>query len=131
MADPTVKSPGELTIYPDQLERILRSVREGSPEEEAEKRAKKERQERSRVQLSKAITDSRERVEANQDACDHLKRNLYGQEVGSAVFGQIHSDKMFHPICVHCFKEFEPVTGDRVPGAGGKSSGGNFGFVSE
>ena len=129
--NPTAKTQSELTILPDQLERILAEVRRESPEVEAEKEQTRIKRQRTKELLGAALIKAEKARNEVQNACDHMKRNLYGQEVGSAIHGQIHSDRKFHPLCVRCFKEFDPIPGHKVPNAGGRSSGGSFDSIGE
>lgn len=119
-----------MTIMPEQLEAILREVRREDPETEAEKARIKKQQRMSRELMHKTMAQAEAQKAAFQEACNHKKTNIYGQDVGTAIHGQVHSDHMFHPICLHCQKEFDPVPADRVPSAGGRVSGANFATVS-
>jgi hypothetical protein len=127
LPEATMKSPvGEMTILPEQLLDIIREARKGPPEEEEAKLRARTQRERSGQMLGEQLVKADALKESVQNACSHMKTNGYGQEVGSAVHGQIHSDNMYHGFCIRCFKEFDPIRGDLVPGAGGKVGGASF-----
>ena len=67
-------------------------------DEEAAKKAKIREQS---IQLATIEIETKRRAQAN---CDHKKEN------GKPAFGgQVHSDGMLHPICLHCGLEADPI----------------------
>ena len=69
----------------------------------AEKKAAKQRREISKMQMRAEIEKARGLTLARQAACNHTMPK--GE---NSVFGQVHSDGKYHPICVVCQKEFAP-----------------------
>lgn len=91
-------------ITTEQLIQFAEALKKPSLEEQARMDADRERQIQNRKQNAEAA-----RVEIEQKALHQSRCNHKMERGENAVFGQAHSDGMFHPICVRCLKEFPPV----------------------
>ena len=69
----------------------------------AKEQADEARKQVSREQMLAIEMEAVRQVQARQAACGHVKEN--GR---SAIGGQVHNDRLFHPVCFRCFKEFTP-----------------------
>jgi hypothetical protein len=88
----------------DQLMAFATEMRKPDPEVVAERQATKDRLIQMRKQNAEAARIEIEQKNRRQNSCSHTMPR--GER---AVFGQSHSDGLFHPICVVCQKEFPPV----------------------
>lgn len=96
-----------ITLSKDDLIEALRTLgqelRKGTPEEEAKRIDEAKRLREAQLQMAQTLVEQAELIKANQDNCRHTMPR--GE---NAVFGQVHGDGMFHPLCVVCMKEFPP-----------------------
>ncbi len=83
---------------------FARELRKPDDVTQAKLDADKLKQAKIREQAITLATIEKETKRRAQEACDHKKEN------GKPAFGgQIHSDGMIHPICLHCGLEAEPI----------------------
>lgn len=88
----------------EDVKEIVRAAREPSEEEKAKQKKEKELQDRRRKEAIILAKEEEEAVRKRQANCSHLKES--GK---TAVMGQVHSDGLYHPLCIKCQKEFTPV----------------------
>lgn len=88
---------------PNELEK-RRMERELAKDEEEAKRAAALREEMVRI----AAIEIEGREKFQNETCRHRKER--GE---SAVMGQIHSDGLYHPLCLRCGKMFDPIAPPR------------------
>lgn len=101
------QQPQAITMTKDDLVEALRTLgqelRKGTPEEEAKRADELLRRRNAQLQMAETLVEQARLIKANQDNCRHTMPR--GE---NAVFGQVHGDGMYHPLCVVCMKEFPP-----------------------
>lgn len=103
-----------LAAQADSFKEVMRELKAPDPEVAAEKAAERARKDAARQRRVAEIKAEEEGRAALQAMCGHKKENGH-----SAINGQIHSDGLYHPICIHCFKAFEPIKPTPDMGVGG------------
>ncbi len=88
----------------EQVLAMIRELKAPDPEEAEKKADQKKREAEARKQMLEVAQVEEQQKALRESNCDHKKQN--GR---TAIFGQAHSDGMYHPVCLHCFKEFTPV----------------------
>lgn len=88
---------------------VVTAVQEMKKPSEEEAQAAAEKKARLLANQKASADEQMERKrqeDANQLACGHMKAPPYSDQ--HTLNGQIHGDGLFHPICRHCGKEFDP-----------------------
>jgi len=136
--EPEVVSMPKLTDNEAFLLKLIEASKRGTPEEEAEKEAKKLAQEQAKRTLRATIEMAEQQKRAIEDACSHTKwDNVRKQDFGTAIEWKRHSQKFDREkgelipvvatgICVRCNKVFGPEPAHLHPEAGGVVSGRSY-----
>lgn len=96
------KSKAEALTREDLLAAI-RELKAPSAKELAKEEEEQQREAARRKQMIELATEEMKAKVNRQRACGHVKQN------GDTLFqGQIHSDGLYHPICMRCGKEGTP-----------------------
>lgn len=111
---------GTITLKKSDILEIIRIIKEpdeATKKKQAEEKARIEKRNLQMVAVAKAEEASRRAAKTN---CSHKKPR--GE---SAFSGQVHSDGLFHPICVICAYQPEPyqLREPHGPGGVGATSG--------
>ena len=99
-------------VQSDRLSQLLELLLAEKAEEVQKRSDEKIRKEQARQDMVKTAREYEALVQASQDNCSHTKEN--GR---TAISGQVHNDRKFHPFCQRCFKAFTPVdpTPEQMP----------------
>ena len=103
-----------VSLTMDQIREIVSEFRKPDPETAEKAAAERARVKERQEQMLRVATEEIEGKNRLQEMCDHKKEN--GRP---AIGGQIHSDGLVHPLCLHCFKEFPPYKPGQEMIAGG------------
>ena len=87
----------------EQIKELIKAAK--APDDEtvrlkAEAEARRQEQMTQMIAIAKIEEETRRN---SQDRCGHKK-----SDQSSTIYGQIHSDRKIHPICVRCQKLFAP-----------------------
>jgi hypothetical protein len=110
-SDPIQDAAQSSGIPQDKLLEMMRvlgaELRRPDPETEQKRLEEKLRTKLAKEHERQVITEQAEKVRLNQEACGRNGHRMDGGRSNrTAISGQVHSDGLFHGICVACLWTF-------------------------